>query len=131
MFRCDSNFIETKDLTLASVVKRDAITFTLFLLKGCEYHSLPRHMICASTIKHPTCTTRRVSLQNKLDFYFRYPSLIGSSQVSDKALDASITSKTFVTSTRIGGYVANSTNTTDSSTFEFGLSSLATASDEQ
>jgi hypothetical protein len=45
--------------------------------------------------------------------------------------DASITSKTFVTSTRIGGYVANSTNTTDSSTFEFGLSSLATASDEQ
>jgi hypothetical protein len=45
--------------------------------------------------------------------------------------DASITSKTFVTSTRIGGYVANSTNTTDSSAFEFVLSSLATASDEQ
>jgi hypothetical protein len=45
--------------------------------------------------------------------------------------DASITSKTFVTSTRIGGHVANSTNTTDSSAFEFVLSSLATASDEQ
>jgi hypothetical protein len=29
--------------------------------------------------------------------------------------DASLTSKTFVTSTRIGGHVANITNTTDSS----------------
>jgi hypothetical protein len=29
--------------------------------------------------------------------------------------DASLTSKTFVTSTRVGGHVANPTNTTDSS----------------
>jgi hypothetical protein len=84
MFDCDRNFTETKDLTLVIVTEHDAITFTLILLKGCEHHSLPRHIIYASTIKHPTCTTEGVSLQNKLGFCFRYPSLIGSSQVSDK-----------------------------------------------
>jgi hypothetical protein len=45
--------------------------------------------------------------------------------------DASLTSKTFVTSTRVGGHVANPTNTTDSSALEFALSSLSVASDEQ
>jgi hypothetical protein len=44
--------------------------------------------------------------------------------------DASLTSKTFITSTRIGGHVANLSNTTDSSALEFDLSSLATTSDE-
>jgi hypothetical protein len=57
MFCCDNNFTETKDLTLAIVIECDAITFILVLLKGCEHPSL-HHMICASTIKHPTCTTR-------------------------------------------------------------------------
>jgi hypothetical protein len=86
MFGCDSNLTETKDLTLAIITKRDAITFTLILFKGCEHPSLPCHMIYASTIKHPTHTTGGVSLQNKLGFSFRYPSLIESSQVSDKTL---------------------------------------------
>jgi hypothetical protein len=45
--------------------------------------------------------------------------------------DASLTSKAFATSTRVGGHVANPTNTTDSSTLEFALSSLSVASDEQ
>jgi hypothetical protein len=45
--------------------------------------------------------------------------------------DASLTSETFVTSTRVGGHVANPTNTTDSSTLKFTLSSLCAASDEQ
>jgi hypothetical protein len=45
--------------------------------------------------------------------------------------DASLTSKTFVTSTRVGGHVANPTNTTDSSALEFALSSLSPAFDEQ
>jgi hypothetical protein len=45
--------------------------------------------------------------------------------------NASLTSKTFVTSTRVGGHVANPTNTTDSSALEFVLSSLCVASDEQ
>jgi hypothetical protein len=45
--------------------------------------------------------------------------------------DASLTSKTFVTSTRVGGHVANPINTTDSSTLEFALSSLAASSDEE
>jgi hypothetical protein len=45
--------------------------------------------------------------------------------------DASLTSKAFVTSTHVGGHVANPTNTNDSSTLEFALSSLSTASDEQ
>jgi hypothetical protein len=45
--------------------------------------------------------------------------------------DASLTSKAFVTSTRVGGHVANPTNTTDSSAFKFALSSLSAASDEQ
>jgi hypothetical protein len=86
MLGCDSNFTKIKDLALAIVTKCDAITFTLVLLKGCEHPSLPGHMICASTIEHPTSTTRGVSLQNKLGFSFRYPSLVGSSQVSNKAL---------------------------------------------
>jgi hypothetical protein len=42
-----------------------------------------------------------------------------------------LTSKTFVTSTPISDHVANPTNTTDSSTLEFALSSLSAASDEQ
>jgi hypothetical protein len=45
--------------------------------------------------------------------------------------DASLTSKAFVTSTHIGGHVANPTNTTDSSALEFALSSLCATSDEQ
>jgi hypothetical protein len=45
--------------------------------------------------------------------------------------DASLTSKTFVTSTHVGGHMANPTNTIDSSAFEFVLSSLCAASDEQ
>jgi hypothetical protein len=45
--------------------------------------------------------------------------------------DASLTSKAFVTSTHVGGHVANPTNTTNSSALEFALSSLCAASDEQ
>jgi hypothetical protein len=45
--------------------------------------------------------------------------------------DVSLTSKAFVTSTRVGGHVANPTNTTDSSALEFALSSLCAAFDEQ
>jgi hypothetical protein len=45
--------------------------------------------------------------------------------------DGSLTSKAFVTSTRIGGHVANPTNTTDSSALKLDLSSLCAASDEQ
>jgi hypothetical protein len=44
--------------------------------------------------------------------------------------DTSLTSKTFITSTRVGGHVANPTNTTDSSALEFVLSSLTAAFDE-
>jgi hypothetical protein len=86
MFSSNSIFTETKDLALAIIAERDTITFTLVLRKGYEYFSLPDHMIYASTIEHPTCTTREVSLQNKLGFYFRYTSLVGSSSVSNKAL---------------------------------------------
>jgi hypothetical protein len=45
--------------------------------------------------------------------------------------DASLSCKAFVTSTRVGGHVANPTNTNDSSDLEFDLSSLYAASDEQ
>jgi hypothetical protein len=45
--------------------------------------------------------------------------------------DASLTSKTFVTIARVGGHVANPTNTTDSSALEFVLSSLCVFFDEQ
>jgi hypothetical protein len=45
--------------------------------------------------------------------------------------DASLTSKAFVTSTHVGGHVANPTNTTNSYALEFVLSSLCAASDEQ
>jgi hypothetical protein len=45
--------------------------------------------------------------------------------------DASLTSKAFVTSTHVGGHVANPINTTNSSALEFALSSLCAASDEQ
>jgi hypothetical protein len=45
--------------------------------------------------------------------------------------DASLTSKAFVSGTRLGGHVANPTNTAHSSALEFALSSLCAASDEQ
>jgi hypothetical protein len=45
--------------------------------------------------------------------------------------DASLTSKTFITSAHVGGHDANPVNTTISSTLEFVVSSLAATSDEQ
>jgi hypothetical protein len=46
--------------------------------------------------------------------------------------DASFTSKTLITSARVGSHDANPTNTnTISPSLEFALSSLATTSDEQ
>jgi hypothetical protein len=45
--------------------------------------------------------------------------------------DASLTSKTLITSAHVGGHDANPTNTTVSSALEFALSSLVAASDEQ
>jgi hypothetical protein len=44
--------------------------------------------------------------------------------------DASLTSKAFITSARVGGHDANPTNTTVSSALEFALSYLSIASDE-
>jgi hypothetical protein len=44
--------------------------------------------------------------------------------------DASFFSKALITGARVGGHVANPTNTTDSSALEFVLSSLCAASDE-
>jgi hypothetical protein len=45
--------------------------------------------------------------------------------------DASLSSKTLITSACVGGHAANLTNTNVSSALEFALSSLVTASDEQ
>jgi hypothetical protein len=45
--------------------------------------------------------------------------------------DVSLTSKAFVTTTHVGGHVANRTNTTNSSALEFALSSLSAASVDQ
>jgi hypothetical protein len=45
--------------------------------------------------------------------------------------DVSFSSKALITDARVGGHVANPTNTTDSSALEFDLSSLCDASDEQ
>jgi hypothetical protein len=45
--------------------------------------------------------------------------------------DASFSSKALITGARVGGHVANPTNTTDSSALEFTLSSLCAASNEQ
>jgi hypothetical protein len=45
--------------------------------------------------------------------------------------DASFSSKVLITGARVGGHVANPTNTTDSSVLEFALSFLCAASDEQ
>jgi hypothetical protein len=44
--------------------------------------------------------------------------------------DVSFSSKALITSARVGGHVANPTNTTDSFILEFTLSSLCAASDE-
>jgi hypothetical protein len=44
--------------------------------------------------------------------------------------DVSLTSKGFVTSTRVGGHLSNLTNTTDSSALQFALSYLIAAFDE-
>jgi hypothetical protein len=45
--------------------------------------------------------------------------------------DASFSSKALITGARVGGHVANPTDTTDSSALEFALFSLSAASDEQ
>jgi hypothetical protein len=45
--------------------------------------------------------------------------------------DASFSCKALITGARVGGHVANPTNTTDSSALEFALSFLCAASDEQ
>jgi hypothetical protein len=45
--------------------------------------------------------------------------------------DASFSTKALITRAHVGGHVANPTNTTDSSSLEFILSSLSVASDEQ
>jgi hypothetical protein len=45
--------------------------------------------------------------------------------------DASFSSKALITGARVGGHVANPTNTTDTSALEFSLSSLCAAFDEQ
>jgi hypothetical protein len=45
--------------------------------------------------------------------------------------DASFSSKALITGARVGGHVANPTNTIDSSVLEFVLSFLCAASDEQ
>jgi hypothetical protein len=45
--------------------------------------------------------------------------------------DASFSSMALITGARVGGHVANPTNTTDSSALEFALSSLCAAFDEQ
>jgi hypothetical protein len=45
--------------------------------------------------------------------------------------DVSFSSKALITSARVGGHVANPTNTTDSYALEFALFSLCAASDEQ
>jgi hypothetical protein len=45
--------------------------------------------------------------------------------------DASFSSKALITGARVGGHVANPTNTTDSSTLELALSFLCAPSDEQ
>jgi hypothetical protein len=45
--------------------------------------------------------------------------------------DAFFSSKVLIIGARVGGHVANPTNTTDSSALEFALSSLCAASDEQ
>jgi hypothetical protein len=45
--------------------------------------------------------------------------------------DASFSSKALITGARVGGHVANPTNTTDSSALEIDLSFLSAASDEQ
>jgi hypothetical protein len=45
--------------------------------------------------------------------------------------NASLSSKALITSSHVGGYDANPTNTIVSSALEFALSSLAAASDEQ
>jgi hypothetical protein len=44
--------------------------------------------------------------------------------------DASLSSKALITSAHVGGYDANPTNTSVSSTLEFALSSFSAASDE-
>jgi hypothetical protein len=45
--------------------------------------------------------------------------------------DSSFSCKALITGAHVGGHVANSTNTTDSSALEFALSSLCAPSDEQ
>jgi hypothetical protein len=78
------------------------------------------------------------ALEEYADFAILYTeklfSKLKSHELSRKGrlnYDASLTSKTLITSARVGGHNANPTNTTASSALEFVLSSLVPASDEQ
>jgi hypothetical protein len=70
MFSCDSNFIIVNNFTLAIVSKCDAITYSVILIKRCEHSLLSDHMICASTIKHPTSSSGGVGLQERINLCF-------------------------------------------------------------
>jgi hypothetical protein len=78
------------------------------------------------------------ALEESADFAILVTKKLFSKLKSDKLYrkghpnhDTSLTSKAFITSTRVGGHVANSINTTDPSALEFAFSSLAAASDKQ
>jgi hypothetical protein len=70
MLDCDSNFTMTKDFALAIVSEGNAITCSVILLKRFKYDLLSSHMIGTFTIKHLTCSTGGVCLQERIKPYF-------------------------------------------------------------
>jgi hypothetical protein len=66
------------------------------------------------------------ALEESTDF-----ATLDTEKLFSKLKSHELSSKAFVTSTRVGGHVANPTNTNASSAFEFALSSLCAASVEQ
>jgi hypothetical protein len=84
------------------------------------------------------CGMKITALKESVDFAILDPEKLFSKLKSDELSrkghhnhDVSFSSKALITGARVGGHVANPTNTTDSSALEFALSSLSAASDEK
>jgi hypothetical protein len=79
---CDGYLSQTFDLALIPIFKYDCILGILVLGIGGEHLLLPRHVVCASAIDNPAWAPGCINLQGNLSLGFRYPTLVGSYQVS-------------------------------------------------
>jgi hypothetical protein len=82
----DGYFSKTFDLAMIPISKDDRVLGIFVLDVGGEHFLLPRHVVCASAINNPACAPGCINLQDDLSLGFRYPTLVGSYEVSHMRL---------------------------------------------